>query len=1169
MSIFATGSFELKGGGSPTNLIITASHVSAGPRIGVDMAAAPNTTFAIGGDLGLTDDATNTRFSVTNTNAYINVGTDTNNRGFMLWENGSTRLRFGTKQGGSAYFSSLILKDGNVGIGGEPTTDLQVHGGDVMVGDGALGVAAKVNFGNASTYIERPSGSSTWRFQTDRPVIFDTGGAYSLYANSFTFKNANESKKIWSVSQTQDLADSTEQTKVWVHEDDADAVFLLKDATAETYEVSNGTEVLKLRGTQGTGAERMSTIVTGSGNLHVRWGAHITGSIYLRSTSTIKAASSTISFSTTTTNISGELQVSGNEIKASDGGDVIHWDTSDNVQIGNLGSTTGTLQINGNEIKKNGGTTMIDFPAVTGDPTRLSGDLQINGNKIKNSATAEVINLGALAGDPVIISKDLRVGGNDIQDSGANVTLGFDGSGNINEIGPITTALTVNADATVAGDGSGGTTVYLGNQVEEDLRLLLRGNEKFGYIGLDDSLNKLVLGEGTTVGSSAHISMNLNADDLSKRTEVTGSLELTRGITTGLVVESTNTFNGMVVVNGATTINDDYLTLKAADTEDAKIQLWADNGDDNIDKWQIQAGASSPWFSIQTHADGLSYKSFIDLKSDATAANRKMDVTGSIGLTTGKIRVDAENLELLAATNSSASDAAAQAAGARITMNADGEVGIGTTPATGYVLATKSAGGSLDDRKCLIGGDLYVDGALNSTGDVKALSGLIDGPASGDLTIRSEAGIIIQLDHDADTSNTFSIVAGSGTERLSLDEGGDLQIDGDLTVSGNDIKDSGENVVISMDGAGALDDTLRIAGSDVNKISLEHSSTSGGNGPELNFRRIDTGDVDDGENLGEIWFRGSNDAITFLQSAAILGEADGAWTHNTASPGKLTFFTTPAGSTTVTERMCITSAGRIGHGQTNPSYHFQSVGLADTSFIGSFTNTSTNADADILRLKYSNIADPGTDNRIIACFDSAGDHIYSVKGNGSGGSSVATTFTAGHDTVVERSVNVVPGMILESTGEIWYKPTHITYETALPKCALATTNGSKTVFGVVAGYPTTETGEYIHNGFLMRPAFEGYARRAGVGDDEWNIGTMSLGEGVVWVTNINGDIENGDFIESSVVTGYGRKQDDDILRSKTVAKCTESIDWSSVTDTIVHNGTEYKKVLIACTYHCG
>ena len=160
-------------------------------------------------------------------------------------------------------------------------------------------------------------------------------------------------------------------------------------------------------------------------------------------------------------------------------------------------------------------------------------------------------------------------------------------------------------------------------------------------------------------------------------------------------------------------------------------------------------------------------------------------------------------------------------------------------------------------------------------------------------------------------------------------------------------------------------------------------------------------------------------------------------------------------------------------------------------------------------------------------------------------------------------------MILESTGEIWYKPTHITYETALPKCALATTDGSKTVFGVVAGYPTTETGEYIHNGFLMRPAFEGYARRAGVGDDEWNIGTMSLGEGVVWVTNINGDIENGDFIESSVVTGYGRKQDDDILRSKTVAKCTESIDWSSVTDTIVHNGTEYKKVLIACTYHCG
>ena len=73
----------------------------------------------------------------------------------------------------------------------------------------------------------------------------------------------------------------------------------------------------------------------------------------------------------------------------------------------------------------------------------------------------------------------------------------------------------------------------------------------------------------------------------------------------------------------------------------------------------------------------------------------------------------------------------------------------------------------------------------------------------------------------------------------------------------------------------------------------------------------------------------------------------------------------------------------------------------------------------------------------------------------------------------------------------------------------------------------------------------------------------------MWVTNINGEIENGDFIESSVIKGYGRKQDDDIIRSKTVAKSLEDVDWDSVTDTIEYSGSAYKKYKLGVTYHCG
>ena len=176
--------------------------------------------------------------------------------------------------------------------------------------------------------------------------------------------------------------------------------------------------------------------------------------------------------------------------------------------------------------------------------------------------------------------------------------------------------------------------------------------------------------------------------------------------------------------------------------------------------------------------------------------------------------------------------------------------------------------------------------------------------------------------------------------------------------------------------------------------------------------------------------------------------------------------------------------------------------------------------------------------------------------------------------MVSQSVDVVPGMIVESTGVVWYKPTNVTYETALPKCKLSNTNGSKKVFGVVSGYPSPSIpneieSPYVRNGFIMAPSFPSYARNAGVSDTEWNIGTMSIGEGVIWVTNINGNVTNGDYIESSVVLGHGRKQDDDIMRSKTVAKCTEDIDWDAVTDTIDYDGITYKKYLACCTFHCG
>lgn len=74
------------------------------------------------------------------------------------------------------------------------------------------------------------------------------------------------------------------------------------------------------------------------------------------------------------------------------------------------------------------------------------------------------------------------------------------------------------------------------------------------------------------------------------------------------------------------------------------------------------------------------------------------------------------------------------------------------------------------------------------------------------------------------------------------------------------------------------------------------------------------------------------------------------------------------------------------------------------------------------------------------------------------------------------------------------------------------------------------------------------------------VSVNSLGEGGILVCNLNGNIDNGDYLTSSNKAGYAMKQDDDLLHNYTVAKALESVDWSKETTTTK---------MIACTYHCG
>ena len=100
--------------------------------------------------------------------------------------------------------------------------------------------------------------------------------------------------------------------------------------------------------------------------------------------------------------------------------------------------------------------------------------------------------------------------------------------------------------------------------------------------------------------------------------------------------------------------------------------------------------------------------------------------------------------------------------------------------------------------------------------------------------------------------------------------------------------------------------------------------------------------------------------------------------------------------------------------------------------------------------------------------------------------------------------------------------------------------------------------------------------------DDNRVFINSLGEGMMWVCDKSGQIENGDYITSSNVKGYGALQDDDLLHNYTVGKITQDEDFSDMTEgrylnqsgeiiTEEQYSTDggFKAKLVGCTYHCG
>ena len=143
-------------------------------------------------------------------------------------------------------------------------------------------------------------------------------------------------------------------------------------------------------------------------------------------------------------------------------------------------------------------------------------------------------------------------------------------------------------------------------------------------------------------------------------------------------------------------------------------------------------------------------------------------------------------------------------------------------------------------------------------------------------------------------------------------------------------------------------------------------------------------------------------------------------------------------------------------------------------------------------------------------------------------------FTGQHRCFIQNELTDMIGLIVSSTGNYVNIDNSLlpTVNESLPICMLSHLPNDKSVFGVVSEKEDTNTTR------TYKPSnFVSVKQKTNTNEQRYHIN--SLGEGGVWITNKNGPtIENGDYITTSTIPGYGQKQTTDQLCNYTVAKIT-------------------------------
>ena len=175
-----------------------------------------------------------------------------------------------------------------------------------------------------------------------------------------------------------------------------------------------------------------------------------------------------------------------------------------------------------------------------------------------------------------------------------------------------------------------------------------------------------------------------------------------------------------------------------------------------------------------------------------------------------------------------------------------------------------------------------------------------------------------------------------------------------------------------------------------------------------------------------------------------------------------------------------------------------------------------------------------------------------------------TSYSIPHN---ELGKNDLIGKIVCSTGKYNDLDGNPIYNVndAIPIVELSSNAYDKRCFGVVSDIECDDEQRHFQIGNMKFTNVKNKENRKFI--------INSVGEGGIWICNQNGNFENGDYITSSDIIGYGMKQNTDSIGNYTVAKIT--CDCNFDLDSRIYNCTEmktnneiYKTAFVGCTYKC-